>query len=74
MRTVIKKKYKQITPSDGMVLTQANIENEDERAFCTIACIPLTMDESTWTEWTQAQVEQWQQEHPIEEIEDEEYQ
>ena len=74
METVIKKKYKQITPSDGNVLTQANIENESERTFCTTACIPLTMNESTWTEWTESQVKQWKEGHPMEEYEDEEYQ
>jgi len=74
MRVELKKRFKQLFAEDGMFLTQANVANESERTFCTIACIPLTMDESTWTEWTQAQVEQWQQEHPIEEYEDEEYQ
>lgn len=74
MRVEIKKRFKQLFAEKGMFLTQADIEDESERSFCAIACIPLTMSESAWTEWTEAQMEQWQEEHPIEEYEDEEYQ
>ena len=70
METVVKKKYKQITPSDGMVLTQADIEDESERTFCTTACIPLTMNESAWTEWTELMKQRWEREHPVEEEEE----
>ncbi len=74
MRVELKKRFKKLFAEKRMFLTQADIEDESERTFCTIACIPLTMSESAWTEWTQAQVEQWQEEHPIEEDEYEEYQ
>lgn len=70
MRVELKKRFKQLFAEDGMFLTQANIEDESERAFCTIACIPLTMDESTWTEWTELMKQRWEREHPIEEEEE----
>ena len=53
-----------------MFLTQANIANESDRTFCTTACIPLTMNESAWTEWTELMKQRWEREHPVEEEEE----
>lgn len=70
MRVELKKRFKQLFAEDGMFLTQANIANESERTFCTTACIPLTMNESAWTEWTELMKQRWEREHPIEEEEE----
>lgn len=55
---------KEIVAKEGMWLTQATINNEDERIF---ASKVLTPDVSLWREATQAEKEQWEAAHPIEE-------
>lgn len=73
MEVIIKPKFKVLKPQCGYLITQAETSDE-ERIFVSEICLPLAADESAWTEWTESQVEQWQEEHPIEEDEDEEYQ
>lgn len=52
-----------ITPNEGMHLTQSHLEDENERVFCCSAYVLNPSDVELWTEWTEAQKEQWEEEH-----------
>lgn len=52
-----------------MWLTQATLESEESRTFATEACGFGNLDE-LFTEWTDEQKEEWEREHPVEEVND----
>ena len=56
--------------TEGMWLTQATLSNENERLFVKKVCGFGDLD-ALYTEWTDEQKEQWEDEHPQEEIEEE---
>lgn len=60
------KQYVALTADEGKYITQANLEEGDERIFASRIC---TTDASAWTEWTQEQRDEWDMEHPVEDIE-----
>lgn len=63
MKTTTNAKFKILTPSKGKILTQKNVEDENERVLTHQICIPLDKDQSEWVEWTEAQAETWEREH-----------
>lgn len=69
MEIIIKPKFKVLKPRSGYLITQAVVSDED-RIFVSEICIPLNANESAWTEWTESQVDKWQEDHPVEEEEE----
>lgn len=54
---------KELIASDGKWLTQANLENEDERIFARRLYPAVSLTEADFTQWTDAQKAQWQEAH-----------
>lgn len=52
---------------DGFWLTQASLENENNRTFGTKVCGYGDLD-SLFVEWSDAQKAGWEREHPQEEV------
>lgn len=53
----------EIIANEGMWLTQANLENEDERGFWKKMHLAYSLTEQDFTQWTDQQKEQWEQEY-----------
>lgn len=60
MEIIINNRFKVLKPSRGMVLTQAEIDNEEERTLASEICMPLDSDVLAWTEWTEDQKREWE--------------
>ena len=52
--------FKILKPSEGMVLTQVEIDDEEERTMATEICMPLDGDVLAWTEWTVDKKQEWE--------------
>ena len=52
------------TPADGMHLTQKHLAEGENRSFCCSVFEFSYMDVvDKWEEWTEAQKEEWEEEH-----------
>ncbi len=58
---------KELIASEGKWLTQANLENEEERIFARRLYPAVSLTEADFTEWTDAQKAEWEEEHKPEE-------
>lgn len=63
MKTVEKKFYIEIFAEDGFVLTQANLENEDDRVFGKYFCLGKNDRPENYTEWSEADAEAFEAAH-----------
>lgn len=62
----------ELIAKEGKWLTQANLTNESERGFWKRLYPAYTLTENDFEEWTNEQKEQWENEHPQEELIEEE--
>ena len=58
-----------LTPTAGMWLTQANLEDEAQRNFYSHVYLGVNDSQSNYTEWTDAQKTEWEEAHQPEEEE-----
>ena len=61
---------KEIVASKGHWLTQATLQNEEERGFWKRLYPAFSLSEADFTEWTDEQKEHWEQQHLTEFIEE----
>lgn len=55
---------RRLIPADGLWLTQAVLADEDARIFSQLMFLGINDEPSNYTEWTEAQKEEWEREHP----------
>ena len=55
----------EIIAQEGMWLTQANLVNESERGFWKRLFLAVSLTSADFTEWSDEQKAQWEEEHPI---------
>ena len=58
----------ELVAKDGYWLTQANLENEAERNFWRRLYPAYSLTAEDFTEWSDEQKEEWEAEHPQEEV------
>lgn len=60
----------EIIAQEGMWLTQANLENEDERGFWKRMHLAYSLTQDDFTEWTDEQKSSWEEQHKEEDMEE----
>jgi len=58
----------ELIAKEGYWLTQANLENEEERNFWRRLYPAHSLTAEDFTEWSNSQKAEWEREHPQEEI------
>ena len=58
----------ELIAKEGYWLTQANLENEEERNFWRRLYPARSLTSEDFTEWSNSQKVEWEREHPIEEV------
>lgn len=59
----------ELTANENMWLTQAVLENEEERGFWKRMHLAYSLTENDFTQWTDEQKQRWESDHPIEDPE-----
>ena len=55
----------ELIANEGMWLTQAYLQDETERGFWKKMHLAYSLTDADFTQWTDAQKEAWEAEHPI---------
>lgn len=55
----------ELIANENMWLTQATLENEEERGFWKRMHLAYSLTEQDFTQWSDQQKEKWEGEHPV---------